>query len=117
MMNQILIMEIRMKVYIAVRKDIGLEPTREYKLLGIFTKKTDAVNVILNRIETPLYEKLGYEPKSAIRDTSQVDASKLFGERLVTDSNDFPLIHEYYKVWELKLNEELRDMYVIFYGD
>ncbi len=106
-----------MKVYIALRKDIGLEPTREYKLLGIFTKKSDAFDVILKCVETPLYEKFGCEPKSAIRDTSQVDASKLFGERLVTDSNDFPLVHEYYKVRELKLNEELRDMYVIFYGE
>lgn len=106
-----------MKVYAALRKDIGLEPTMGYKILGLFTKKTDAFNVILNRIETPLYEKFGYEPKSAIRDTSCVDASKLFGERLVTDSNDFPLVHEYYKVRELKLNEELRNVYVIFYGE
>lgn len=106
-----------MKVYVALRKDIGLEPTREYKLLGIFTNKTDAFNVILNNIETPLCEKFGYEPKSAVRDTTRVDASKLFGERLVTCGNDFPLIHEYYKVRELKLDEELTNTYVIFYGE
>ena len=69
-----------MKVYIALRKDVGLEPTREYKLLGIFTKKTDALNVILKCVEAPLYEKFGYEPKSAVRDTTCVDASNLFGE-------------------------------------
>ena len=106
-----------MKVYIALRKDVGLEPTREYKLLGIFTKKTDALNVILKCIEVPLYEKFGYEPKNAVRDTTCVDASNLFGERLVTGSNDFPILHEYYKVRELKLDREIKDTYVIFYGE
>ncbi len=106
-----------MKVYAALRKDIGVNPTREYKLLGIFTNKTDAFNVILKCVEAPLYEKFGYEPKSAVHDSTRVDASKLFGERLVTDSNDFPLIHEYYKVRELNLNDELMNTYVIFYGE
>ena len=106
-----------MKVYAALRKDIGLEPTGEYKLLGLFTKKTDALNVILKYVEAPLYEKFGYEPKSAVQDTTCVDASNHFGERLVTDRNDFPLIHEYYKVRELNLDKEIRDTYVIFYGE